>query len=43
MFKRPFSTRERENKVAKPSTKRSFRDRAKPKVQQTMDSPPLGR
>ena len=41
MFKRPFSLKERENKVAKPS-KRSFRDRTKLKVQQHMDSPPLG-
>ena len=42
MFKRTFHPKERENKVAKP-TKRSFRDRAKLKVQPMhMDSPPLG-
>ena len=43
MFKRSFYTKEREGKVAKSTPKRSFRDRAaKLKVQQHMDSPPLG-
>lgn len=41
MFTRSFSSRDRANRVVKPS-KRSFREGAKPRMQQFLDSPPVG-
>lgn len=41
MFKRSFHSKDRATKQVKP-TKRSFRDQAKLKMQQHMESPPLG-
>jgi len=42
MFKRSFNSRDRAGKAVK-SSKRSFREQTKLKMQQRMDSPPVGR
>ena len=42
MFKRSFKSRDRAGKAIK-SSKRSFREQTKLKMQQKMDSPPTGR
>lgn len=42
MFKRSFTTRDRAGKAVKP-TKKIYRERTKVKMQERLDSPPVGR
>jgi len=42
MFKRSFASKDRAGKTVKP-TKKTYRERAKVRMQEKLDSPPLGR
>jgi hypothetical protein len=42
MFKRSFASKDRAGKTVKP-IKKSYRDDAKAKMQESLDSPPAGR
>lgn len=42
MFKRSFTAKNRVGKAVKPA-KRTYRDKAKEKMEESLDSPPMGR
>lgn len=42
MFKRSFTVKNRVGKAVKPA-KRTYRDKAKEKMEESLDSPPMGR